>query len=60
MVIEKVEQNLDYGIVSMTMFVLNCIRRRGYSCRDTAAKVQDGIIRLKDKDGVYRITITKE
>ena len=60
MVIEKVEQNLDYGIVSVTMFVLNCIRRAGYSCQDTCAKVQDGIIRLKDKDGVWRITITKE
>ena len=60
MVIEKVEQNLDYGIVSVTMFVLNCIRRAGYTCKNTSARVQDGIIRLKDKDGVYRITITKE
>lgn len=57
---EKKEKGLDYGLIGMTMFVLNCIRRAGYSCKDTAAKVQDGIIRLKDKDGVYRIIITKE
>lgn len=61
MEIEKVEQNIDYGIVAQTMFVLNCIRRAGYSCSNTAAKVQDGVIRLKDDAGdVWRITITKE
>ena len=60
MKIEKVEQNFDYGIVSMTMFVLNCIRRARYSCKDTAAKVQDGIIRIKEKDDVWCITITRE
>lgn len=60
MVIEKVEQDLDYGIIAQTMFVLNCIRRAGFSCKNTSAKVQDGIIRIKDGDDVWRITITKE
>lgn len=60
MVIEKVEQNLDYEIIAQTMFVLNCIRRSGFSCKNTCAKVQDGIIRIKDGDDIWRITITKE
>lgn len=56
----KPSTELNYGLISITMFVLNCIRRAGFSCKNTCAKVQDGIIRIKDGDDVWRITITKE
>lgn len=52
---------LDSGIVNMTGDVLHALRKIGYSCRDTCASVQNGIVRVKDGSGnVWRITITKE
>lgn len=52
---------LDSGIINMTSNVLYALRKIGYSCRDTCASVQNGIVRIKDGTGnVWRITITKE
>lgn len=52
---------IDSGIVNMTSNVLYALRKIGYSCRDTCAQIQNGIVRVKDGPGnVWRITITKE
>lgn len=51
----------DSGIMNITSNVLYAVRKIGYSCRDTCASIQNGIVRVKDGPGnVWRITITKE
>ena len=52
---------LDSGIINMTSNVMYALRKIGYSCRDTCASIQNGIVRVKDGPGnIWRITITKE
>ena len=57
----KPSLEFDSGIMNMTDNVLYALRKIGYSCRDTCASIQNGIVRVKDGPGnVWRITITKE
>ncbi len=51
---------IEPGLVNITHNVLHALRKIGYSYKDSAASIQDGIIRIKEGDNVWRITITKE
>lgn len=51
---------IEPGLVNFTHNVFRAIRNMGYSYKDSAASIQNGIIRIKDGDNVWRITITKE
>ena len=56
----KPSLEFDSGIMNMTDNVLYALRKIGYSRACTCASIQNGIIRIKDGDNVWRITITKE